>query len=282
MMVRVVHPSMHTIENIQADAEVIIEFGSPTGKGLVVSSLVRISGNETPSSSFFSKFVPYLPGNNQGGTEIKFSDDWNLSQIVPSNGAFYSYDGSTPGYCFPAKVIVFNSMINMSGTDFAMLTSKSDAAKSLIKPLGNREVYFNSAEHLPGGPMPHDNKIYMRLKPVKGATGPVAGLNPVKAAPLSDGKSKEEAKGGIFERISKWSSDQISTNGIVSILDVIFMLISIGVAFYFTAYKYQQFEGMMLLNKKAFDFGHYVRSFIISRSNRVRPGVVIPTATKVV
>jgi len=46
------HPSHHTIENIQADAEVIAMFTNPTGGNLCVSTLVRVNPHQTSASSF--------------------------------------------------------------------------------------------------------------------------------------------------------------------------------------------------------------------------------------
>ena len=275
--VSVVHPSRHTIENLQADAEVYIDFRSATGKLLTVCALIRVNGAQTPSSSFFNKFVPYVA--ERGGANIKFSDDWNLSQIVPSPGAFYSYDGSQPDNCaVPSKTIVFNSMINMSGTDFTALKTKTGAQGAIAKPLGNREVFFNSAEKLPGGPLPHDNKIYMRLKPAKGVTGPGDGVKPVKAAPLGEGKSKEEAKDGIATSIYNWSVEQLVTNSLVSILDVVLMLAALGVAIYFAMYKYHQLDVLMMLNKKASVAGNYVRSFVMGSSAKFSSSIASVSA----
>lgn len=272
-VVSVCHPSRHTIENLQADAEVFIDFRSATGKFLTVCALVRVSGAQTSSSAFFNKFVPYAP--TSGGATVKFSDDWNLSQIVPSTGAFYSYDGSVPDNCaVPSKTIVFNSMINMTGTDFATLKSKTTTQGGTIKPLGNRDVFFNAAEKLPGGPLPHDNKIYMRLKPAKGVTGPGDGVKPVKAAPLGEGKSKEEAKKGVAASIYNWSVEQLVTNSLVSILDVVLMLVALGVAIYFTMYKHHQLDVLMTLNKKASVAGNYVRSFIVGASANFRSSTI--------
>ena len=276
-VVYVCHPSRHTIENLQSDAEVFIVFTSATGKYLTVCALIRVNGAQTPSSSFFNKFVPYVA--NSGGAAVKFSDDWNLSQIVPSPGAFYSYDGSYPDNCaVPSKTIVFNSMINMSGTDFATLKSKTAANTSITKSLGNRDVFFNSAEKLPGGPLPHDNKIYMRLKPAKGVTGPGDGVKPVKAAPLGEGKSKEEAKDGIATSIYNWSVEQLVTNSLVSILDVILMIAALGVAIYFAMYKYHQLEVLMFLNKKASVAGNYVRSLVVGSSAKFSSAVASVSA----
>ena len=51
------HPSHHTIENIQADAEVIAIFKSGS-KILCISSLVRVNPAQTSSTHFFNSFIP--------------------------------------------------------------------------------------------------------------------------------------------------------------------------------------------------------------------------------
>jgi hypothetical protein len=114
----------------------------------------------------------------------------------------------------------------------------------------------------------------MRLKPAKGVTGPGDGVKPVKAAPLGEGKSKEEAKKGVAASIYNWSVEQLVTNSLVSILDVVLMLVALGVAIYFTMYKHHQLDVLMTLNKKASVAGNYVRSFIVGASANFRSSTI--------
>jgi hypothetical protein len=59
-------------------------------------------------------------------------------------------------------------MINIDPTDFAFLVRNVQAGSRHIQSLGNRDVFFN--EQSVNGPLPHDNKTYLVLRPLKGNT----------------------------------------------------------------------------------------------------------------
>jgi hypothetical protein len=71
----VTHPSHHTIENVQADAEVVAIFSSPTSGLLCVSSLVRVNPTSTSSSHFFNAFVPYA-NPSVASTSVALGEQW--------------------------------------------------------------------------------------------------------------------------------------------------------------------------------------------------------------
>lgn len=159
------HPSHHTIEGVQADAEVTAIFKKPTGEMMQLSSLIRISSAQTPSLSFFKQFVPYVDPNANQGTAIALKD-WSLSALVPPEASYYVYNGSSiTAECGACERVVFKSMINMDQGDFAYLVKNVQASSRPVQALGDREVFFNDTNNVPGGPMPHDGKFYLRLKP---------------------------------------------------------------------------------------------------------------------
>lgn len=220
------HPSHHTIENIQADGEVIAMFTNPKGENLCVSTLFRVNPSQTSASSFFNAFVPY--GNpSVASTPVNLGESWGLFQMVPPNGSYYVYDGSlvTPN-CDPVKWVVFKSMINIDANDFALLVKNVAPGSRPIQGLGDREVFYNDTEQLPGGPMPHDNKTYMKCRRAGQKNLP----KPVTQAPLGTEASK--AKTTTLSAIHTWASNQIATNGVVSILDLILSILSFGLAIY--------------------------------------------------
>jgi carbonic anhydrase len=217
------HPSHHTIENIQADAEVIAMFTNPTGKNLCVSTLVRVNPSQTSASSFFNSFVPY--GNpSVESTPVNLGENWGLFQMVPPAGSYYVYDGSlvTPG-CGPTKWVVFKSMINIDSNDFALLVKNVAPGSRPIQGLGDREIFYNDVEQLPGGPMPHDNKTYMKCRRA-GQKTPLS--KPVVQAPLGETSSKD--KKTTLGHIQDFVSNQVSANGYISILDAILLLVALG------------------------------------------------------
>ena len=228
--VLITHPSHHTIENIQADGEVIAIFGNPTGKMLCVSSLFRVNPHQTDSTHFFNAFVPFGNPSSNVYTPVSLGNNWGLFMMVPPQGSYYVYEGSmvVPS-CQPCQWVVFKSMINIDGNDFALLVKNVAAGSRPIQSIGDRQIYYNDTEQLAGGPMPHDNKAYMRCKRVakKGED-----VKPVTKAPL--GSSKKEK--GVLGHISDFAGKQIAQNGFLSLLDALLLLLSVVIGIY---YAYQ-------------------------------------------
>jgi carbonic anhydrase len=220
------HPSHHTIEDIQADAEVVAIFTNPTGKMLCVSSLVRVNPHQNNSTHFFNSFVPY--GNpSVASTPVNLGENWSLSMMVPPTGSHFVYDGSLVlPPCSPTTWVVFKAMINIDSNDFALLVKNVVPGSRPIQALGDREVFFNDITQLPGVPFPHDNKTYMRCKrvPRKGED-----VKPVVTAPLREQKALQESPNAI----SKWVSGEIHKNGILALLDVILMILAFGFGTYY-------------------------------------------------
>ena len=253
------HPSHHTIENIQADAEVIALFTNPVGKKLLVSSLIRVNPAQTDASKFLNRFIPYA---STRATTVKFGDDWTLSMMVPPKASYYSYAGSLPlGGCQPAQVIVFSSMINIDSNDFALLVKNITAGSRPIQALGDRQVFFNSGEQLPGGQMPKDGKIYMRLRPKKG-DGKTKDRD-IKQPDITGPQKREQDKAGFFGYISQWARDQTEINGVFSIVNAILLFLAFGLAVY-CAYKYSEKLNILLyLNDKASESAVWLRSKVV-------------------
>lgn len=163
-MLTITHPSHHTIEkNSQADGEVIAYFVNGPSDLIQVCVQFYVNPSPGPSIDFFKQIVPYASGTQE--TIVNLSG-WSLQQMIPDDGSFYTYDGSTmmPN-CYPAETIVFKSSINIDQTDFALLVNKVQAGSRSIQALGNRELFYNDGADL--GFMPHDNKTYLVMKPLK-------------------------------------------------------------------------------------------------------------------
>jgi carbonic anhydrase len=161
-MLLINHPSHHTIEkNSQADGEVVAHFRSAQGENLQVCVQFYVNSSPGPSVDFFKQIVPYA--SNNGLIQLT---GWSLQQMIPDDGSFYMYDGSfmIPG-CWNAETIVFKSSINIDQTDFALLVNKVQAGSRSIQPLGNREIFYNDGADT--GFLPHDNKTYLVMKPLK-------------------------------------------------------------------------------------------------------------------
>jgi carbonic anhydrase len=221
------HPSYHTVENVQADGEVIAIFTNVSGKYLLVSSLFRVNSAETPSTHFFNSFVQYA-NPTQPNVPVNLGDNWNLAMMVPSQGAYFVYDGSTFWDCTkPAKWIVFQNMINMDPNTFAFLVKTVAPSSKPVQPLGSREVFFNSIEHVGGTPMAKGDKKYMRCKKL-GA--PTKAVKPVQSSPL---KSKSSGNSKNFsDSIMDYASTQYQLNGAMYYISGIISFISVVISIF--------------------------------------------------
>lgn len=157
------HPSHHTIEGVQADGEVTALFHKPTGELMCMSTLFRVNSAQTPSYSFFKQFVPYAVTTGETKLQLR---DFSITSLVPPQASYYIYSGSLifPP-CVPCEHIVFKQMINIDQGDFAYLVRNVEAGSRPVQGLGDREVFFNDINNIPGGPMPNDGKFYLRLRP---------------------------------------------------------------------------------------------------------------------
>lgn len=250
------HPSHHTVENIQADAEVVAIFTNPTGQMLCVSSLVRVNPSETSSTHFFNAFIPYA-NPSASYTPVNLGDNWGLFMMVPPTGSYFVYDGSmVVPPCQSVKWVVFKAMINMDSNNFALLTKNVSPGSRGIQPLGDREVFFNDVQQLPGGPMPHDNKTYMRCRRV----GKKTDVKPVQRSDLTGEKKKVTPPSGI----TKWAGDQISKNGILAVLDVILLLCALVFGVYYGWQSGRSLTGLYIAIK-AQEIAAWIRNLFLKR-----------------
>jgi carbonic anhydrase len=265
-MILVNHPSHHTIENIQADAEVIAIFTNPSGSYLCVSSLVRVNSSQTSATHFFNSFVGYA-NTSQAFTTVNLGENWSLNMMVPPNGSYFVYDGSlVVPPCQPVKWVVFKSMINIDPTDFALLVKNVAPGSRPIQGLGDRVVYFNDTAQLPGAPMPHDNKTYMRCKRAGGkkAGGLMGGTKEV-TKPDVKGKAGENDKNTVTHKVTKFVSDQVAANGLLSFVDVVLLLAALFLGFYYGKKLEYRPYGTYIM-RKAQDIAGWLRNLVIRPS----------------
>ena len=255
------HPSHHTVENIQADAEVIAIFTNPSGKMLCVSSLIRVNPTQTTASHFFNAFIPYA-NPSEKSTPVMLGEQWGLFMMVPPNGAYFVYDGSlVMPPCMATTWVVFRSMINIDSNDFALLVKNVQVGSRPLQALGDREVFYNDKEQLSGGPMPHDGKVYIRFR-TKGKKK--SDVKDVVKADLTPDASKRK------HPIHQWISDQIAMNGILSLLDVLLLISSLGLGIYY-GWKLSKGKSGFYLLFAAQRFAVWLRSFFIKAAPFIEP-----------
>jgi carbonic anhydrase len=220
------HPSHHTIEkNSQADGEVIAVFVSPQREYLQVCVQFYVNPSPGPSIDFFKQIVPYATTTQP--TTVNLTG-WSLQQMIPDDGSYYMYDGSTVTRpCIPAETIVFKSSINIDQTDFALLVNKVTAGSRSIQALGNREIFYNDGADT--GFLPHDNKTYLVMKP----------LHPQKKKPvlakvdLKTTSAKEGGKPSTTEQVAKHINDNWD-----AYIEGFFFLFFTGLVLYGLRYMY--------------------------------------------
>jgi hypothetical protein len=71
--------------------------------------------------------------------------------------------------------------------------------------------------------MPHDNKTYMKCRRA-GQKTPLT--KPVVQAPL--GATSAQSKKTVLGHVQEWASNQVSTNGYISILDSVLLILAFG------------------------------------------------------
>lgn len=160
------HPAQHTIENVQAEAELVGYFTNPKGYLLAISVAVRPSAGETNSTSFFNKFVPYVvPGES---INVVLGDSWEFNDVLPSNPAYFVYEGTklTPNCDPDVTWVVFANAVTIDPSDFAKLSSSTPAGSRPIQPVDDRQVFYNDGETIEGPAAQKDGKVYMRCRRV--------------------------------------------------------------------------------------------------------------------
>lgn len=224
------HPSHHTIENIQADGEVIAVFKNPTGKYLCVSSLFRVNPSESPSTHFFSSFIQYA-NPSQTHVKVNLGENWSLSMMMPTTKAYFVYDGSMPWNCSQkTKWVVNKAMINMDATTFAQLTKNVAPGSKSVQPTGDREVFFNDIQNDGGVPAGHGDKKYMRFKLVGKLKDAVNSLQKTPEVDLKAAASKRNKN--IADRIVEYISGEVQTNGFLYYLSWFFFIVALGIGIY--------------------------------------------------
>jgi len=126
-----------------------------------------------------------------------------------------------------------------------------------IQGLGDREIFYNDVEQLPGGPMPHDNKTYMKCRRA-GQKTPLA--KPVVQAPL--GATSTQAKKTVLGHVQDWASNQVSTNGYISIIEMLLMIAAFGLAVWAAWLYSNEVSFLLSLNTLAQTIAAYLRSFV--------------------
>lgn len=168
----------HAYDNTWSQLELVASFTSPGYKALMMSVPVNSSGaSDTPSTKFFNAFV----GNTESQSQISLGRSWSLQNAVPADMSYFVYEGRDFFCNTQVTWIVYNSPIQINGTDYAVvknvLTSTWRKPLQQLSPPGNseeRQVYFRSATEENPAYMQKDGKVYMKCRRLN-TKGQIAG-----------------------------------------------------------------------------------------------------------
>lgn len=154
-------PSMHTINGDHYDMEICLyHCANPSdcsSGGVIISILAKRGKDSSPQNMFFSQFINQIPkGETKFEVEIPVSSSWNVMDILPNMKSFFYYEGSYPmPPCKPNwKWIIFEEPIVIGKTNFETFelvikyTDRDGNIRIPTKPLGSRNVFYQSSPHL--------------------------------------------------------------------------------------------------------------------------------------
>jgi hypothetical protein len=219
-------PSMTTIENIRADGQLIAVFMNPKGETLLVSVLLRTNTTSSPIKTMVNSWASYA--NEGGKTTAKLPDNWSLTQMIPSDPAYYFFKVDKIHF------ITFRSMGNIDPNDYALITKLIPAVPLDNMPIPKgQEFFFNDTSHLAGVP---DGKAYMRCRRVKKkGEGPNTRITPVPG--LADSAKKEADKADTENSTLTWLKENvygyIVDVGVWSLLDAIVYFLAVVFGIYY-------------------------------------------------
>lgn len=220
-------PSFTTIENIRADGQLVVLFENPKGEGLFISVLLRTNSTSSPIKTMVNAWASYA---NEGGlTSAKLPDNWSLTQMIPSDPAYYFYKvGNT-------YFVTFRSMGNIDPNDYALITKLIPAVPkdTVLSPKG-QEFFFNDTSHLAGVP---DGKAYMRCRRVKKKGEGAANTRVTPVAGLADSANKEADKADAENSTLTWLKENlygyVVDVGVWSLLDAIVYFLAVVLGIYY-------------------------------------------------
>jgi carbonic anhydrase len=267
------HPAQHTVEDIRAEAEFIALFENPKGYQLAVSVPVRTSPGETPSTAFFSAFVPY-PSVPDEPTTVVLGSAWELQDVIPESKGFYVYEGAwiMPPCTADVTWCVFGSSITIDPSDYARLASKSPGGSRPLQPVGDREVFFNDGEKIENAYSKKDGKVYMRCKRVTKEGETKESSEDIRRSTLADdaAKAAQDAQTVAVNNLNAQMGDLYSSVG--GIWGILMVLVFIYVTYQLFSEKGEALASRLLqfllyfpsmLNR----FVEYLKSFVFTKSS---------------
>jgi hypothetical protein len=227
-------PSLHTIEDIRADAECTVIAVNPKEGFVLMSVLLRTNTTSSPINTSIHGWLPYAVSGSD--IPVKLGDNWSLTKMIPPDPGYFAYVGGIwENPDFKVKWVVFRTMGNIEPNDYALLTKLIPPVPKKMLPR-NQEVFFNETTHISGVP---DGKAYMRCKRIKKKGDETANrITPVKGLEkkATDGADAADKENATWTWIKSSVSEYVARVGFGNFIDAAVFLIAI-VAGVYAAYS---------------------------------------------
>ena len=143
-------PSLHSVDDLHTDGEMVLYHKSPHGSVLAISVLLNINEEVTVNSRFFDMFMHFLPKPSDHRKLIDMTGkNWNIFYGLPKNKDFFSYEGSLiEGKCSEGvSWIVLKYPVHINRVTYDRLIQVNHPKPKSCKRLFDRTVYFTSNQN---------------------------------------------------------------------------------------------------------------------------------------
>ena len=89
---------------------------------------------------------------------------------------------------------------------------------------------------------------------------------PVVQAPL--GSTSAQAKKTVLGHVQDWASNQVSTNGYISVIELLLMIVAFGLAVWAAWLYFNEVSFLLMLNTFAQSVAAYLRRFVTKVANK--------------
>ena len=142
-------PSMHTIDGQKYDLELCLVHkltdNSTDKAGIVLCCLFEAGPHYGNPEQFISQIIYGIPTEEiDFDKELKVSNDWTASWLIPQNSGYFSYNGSLP---FPPctqvyKNVVYEKIGKIGTTNIETFKRYLGNSARPIRDMGSRQVFY--------------------------------------------------------------------------------------------------------------------------------------------
>lgn len=149
------HPSMHTVNGIHYDMEILLYFNrnhtNENDGGVIMSILCKRGPDHGKVNIFLNQFINQIPVvETKIEQEVEVDKNWSAEVLIPDSKAFFYYEGSLPyPPCNPNWIIiVFEQSISISSNIINTLKYILGDSNRNIREVSNKPesmtIFYNS------------------------------------------------------------------------------------------------------------------------------------------